>query len=156
MLKITGGRAPRKQLAVRPRLTASAVSLAEPLTDAAADSLLDKIDSQKRELDVIKDDLDQSEKRRHELAGEKNKLEEKINHMVECEYYEDVVTSMQEQNVEIAMKYEDKVEKMQKKIENQRDRLADMEHQLDDMATAAKILEEDRRRARALDRQLRV
>ena len=38
-------------------MTASAVSLAEPLTDAAADSLLDKIDSQKRELDVIKDDL---------------------------------------------------------------------------------------------------
>ena len=87
---------------------------------------MDKIDSQKRVLDGILDDLDQSEKRRHELAGEKNKLEEKINHMVEREYYEDVVTSMQKQNVEIAMKYEDKVEKMQKKIENQRDRLADM------------------------------
>ena len=117
---------------------------------------MDKLDSQKRELDVIKDDLDQSHKRNHELAGEKNKLEEKMNDMVEREYYEDVVTSMQKQNVEIAMKYEDKVEKMQKEIENQRDKLDRMKQQLDDMATAAKILEEDRRRARALDRQLRV
>ena len=101
-------------------------------------------------------DLEESEKRRHELAAEKNKLEEKINDMVEREYYEDVVNSMQEQNVKVSMECYDKVEKMQKEFENQRDKLDRMKQQLDDMATAAKILEEDRRRARALDRQLRV
>ena len=37
-----------------------------------------------------------------------------------------------------------------------RQRRARAQQQLDDMATAAKVLEEDRRRARALDRQLRV
>ena len=49
-----------------------------------------------------------------------------------------------------------KIFDMQKEFEEQRDKLDRMKQQLDDMATVAKILEEDRRRARALDRQLRV
>ena len=101
-----------------------------------------------------KEELEYQIQKKEEKITEKDETITELEHSkFGLEFFNKSLSDIYKEN---HVKFTMKIFDMQKEFEEQRDKLDRMKQQLDDMATAAKILEEDRRRARALDRQLRV